>query len=368
MKNLIPAAITMLLLASSCSTTSRFAQQRYDDDLYHVSSGAADRQLDEVPSRPSSRGASTYDDYINGRRSTPSNEMREYDPNEEYYEEDQRTYNRNLDRYNDPMWYDPGFDVGLGGFWGSRRYMLFNPWFPPYWSMSPGWSLSLGYGFGNWGVGFGFGSPWGFYDPFFNPFWNPWYSPWNNPWNNPWWGPGWNNGWAGGGDFIPGPSVPRQPVRSSRVGSTSPRTPRSVFTPATRSVATAPANGRMAAPARQQQVGTPGGRPQGTRIQRDVMRDNGTATPARSGQTPTRETTAPSRREAPAYAPPSRSTYDRPSSPSRGSSSTPSWNPPSRSGSTPSGGGGGGRSGGGSTGGSGGGGSRPSGTGGGRPR
>lgn len=367
MKNLLPAAITLVFLASSCSTTSRFAQQRYDDDLYHVSSGAADRQLDEAPSRPSSRSASTYDDYINGRRSTPSNEMREYDPNEEYYEEDSRTYNRNLDRYNDPMWYDPGFNAGLGGFWGSRSYMLFNPWFPPYWSMSPGWNLGLGFGFGNFGVGFGFGNPWGFYDPFFNPFWNPW-NPWNNPWNNPWWGPGWHNGWAGGGDFIPGPSVPRQPVRSSRVGSTSPRTPRSVFTPATRTATAAPANGRMAAPSRQQQVGTSGGRPQGTRIQRDVMRDNGTAAPTRTGQSPTRETTAPSRREAPAYSPPSRSTYDRPSSPSRGSSSTPSWNPPSRSGSTPSGGGGGGRSGGGGSGGSGGGGSRPSGTGGGRPR
>jgi len=364
----ILSTLIALLALSACNPTSRFAQQRYDDDLYYVSSGEAARRADAAPAqRPSGTRPSTYEEYQSGRTYDEQYANEDYDQNDERY--NSRDYSRNLDRYNDPLWYDPSFSMGLGmgmgmgmgGYWGSRSYMLFNPYFPPFWSMRPGWSLSMGYGFGGFGMGFGYGNPWmgGFYDPFYSPFYNPWYNPWNNPW--------YGGGWAGAGDWgaPAGPAIPRQPARSTRAGSAAPPRPRSVFT-TPREANTAnqvpasrinPAGRNATTPAGRQPANrvSPGQTPAGrqptstpSRINPAPSRSNPGVQPAnRDGfnrpSAPTRPSTAPS-------TPPSRGTSPGYTPPSRGTS--PGYSPPSRGGSTPSGGGG----------------SRPAGTGGSRPR
>lgn len=366
----IASTLIALLALSACNPTSRFAQQRYDDDLYYVSSGEAARRTEAAPTqRPSAtRPTSTFEEYQSGRTYDEQYANDEYDQNADRY--NSRDYSRNLDRYNDPMWYDPSFGMGMGmgmgGFWGMRSYMLFNPYFPPFWSMNPGWSLSLGYGFGGFGMGFGFGNPWmgGFYDPFFSPFYNPWYNPWNNPW--------YGGGWAGGGDWgaVAGPAIPRQPVRSNRVGSAVPPRPRSVFTTPRSTTANQANDSRIGSTGRN--TGTPATRQPANRVSPGQ-------TPAgrQPASTPSRVNPAPSRNN-PGVQPSNRDGFNRPSRPSRPSTapstppsrdnspgytppsrgSSPAYSPPSRGGSggsTPSGGGGGG-------------GSRPSGGGGGRPR
>ncbi len=352
----IASTLIALLVLSACNPTSRFAQQRYDDDLYYVSSGEAARRAEVAPNQRTNanRPSSTYEEYQSGRTYDEQYANEGYDQNDDRY--NSRDYSRNLDRYNDPLWYDPSFNMGLGmgmgmnmgGFWGMRSYMLFNPYFPPFWSMRPGWSLTFGYGFG--GFGMGFGNPWmgGFYDPFFSPFYNPWYSPWYNPW--------YGGGWAGGGDWgAPlGPAIPRQPVRSNRVGSATPPRPRTVFTTPRSATAEQNPNARMNPAGR---TTTPATRQPATRIN-PGQSPNG----RQPATTPGRINTTPPSRTNPGAQPENRGGFNRPSTPtppstapatppSRGTS--PAVTPPSRGGSTPAGGGGGGR---------------PSGVGGSRPR
>jgi hypothetical protein len=326
---------------SACSSSSQFARMSYEDDLYYVSGGEIDA---DSRANNNTSPSSTYEEYMRGRSAQPNND-RFYDDEAAYTEEnyDRRDYRRNLERYNDPLWHDPSFGMGLGGYWGLRSYMLFNPYYPPFWSMRPGWNFSFGYGFGGWGMGVGFGSPWvgGFYDPFFSPF----YSPWYNPWYNPWYG-GWGGGWRGGwGEWSnAGPAIPRQPVRSSRIGSSAPPRPRTVFS-SPRETVNSPSAIRQAAPGR---AVTPNSR-QTSPVR---MRPNpGEQRPSRISPTPSRSNPGPINENR-------GGSFNRPSSPSTPAtpSRQPSYNPPSRGGgaapSRPSGGGGG----------------RPSGVGGSRPR
>jgi hypothetical protein len=386
------------MLSCSPSQTARFMNQEYDDDIYFVSSGRSEMYVEE--SRKAVRESDgqpddAYNEYLNARRGNNSG----VSP----YGYSERSYDRTMQRHADPMWSDPSFGMGMGGFYGMRSYMLYNPYYPPFWSMQPGLSLSFnsmgGFGMG-YGMGMGMGmNPYGFgggfggmHSPFYDPFmmggmgmYNP-YMGWGNPymgWGNPYMG--WHNphhmnpwvgggGWAGGGDFSGGTRLPVAPPRSGNVGGGTPRQS-SLFNPNPgRNTAVGGTSnridngGRMATPS-------------------DSRMAPGTAPSRGNTVTPNRETGNSGRRiieESRPTRTPSRNTWDRGSSPAS-PSRTPDRVTPGGGGTTPSRGGGsfdrggstvtpsrGGDSGGSvspSRGGGGGGGSRPSGgTSPGRPR
>lgn len=387
------AAILVSGAISSCSSTntSRFLSQSYDDDLYFVSSGRAllyadeNQLIRESDGRQAQSEDDAYADYLNARRGNNSG-ISPYDYNE-------RAYDRSMRRHADPMWSNPSLSMGfgMGGFWGGRSYMLYNPYMPPFWSMQPGFSLGWN-SMGGMGMGFGMGhpmmmgmgNPWmmgGMYDPWMmggmgmhNPYWGGGWgmNPWMNPWMNPYMGMPGGGFWAGGD----GNRIPVAPPRGgSRVGGAlptqsnlfnpNPRGGSSGTTPAGRNSGVAPAgrtspsNARMAPgaqPSRSGAVNTPGRAGQQNQpAGRNSMRES-------------RPTPAPSRgnfdnvnrnRSAPSAAPSQRFNNSPSRQPSSTPSRQPSWSSPSRgsdSGFSPSRGGSSG----------GGGGSRPSG--GGRPR
>lgn len=362
----------------SCSTTqsSRFFSQSYDDDLYFISSGESALYVEESrkvvqESDGKEAAADPYDAYLSARNGNNSG-VSPYDYNE-------RSYDRNMRRHADPMWSDPSFGMGMGGFFGSRSYMLYNPYFPPFWSMQPGFSMGwnsmggmhmgMNYGFGSpfmggmgmgmGGMGMGMYNPYSpFYDPFMmgggwgNPYafgMQPWgMQPWGiHPWGmNPWGMQGGNGGWANGGfndvnrlpvapprgggigGGRPGQSNLFNPNPGRNTGSTSEaaRTANTRINPSTVRSGTAPGTGR--------QTTSPSTRPE---------RETSRTTRPTSGRTPDRGTynqrsTTPSRETV---TPPS----SRPSRPSGGSiaparggsSSSGSTASPSRGSSTPSG-------------------------------
>lgn len=239
--------VFVVLVGTSCSSTqwAKWSQQAADDDLYFVSSGEASRVVD-VRSQARSAQAEPedpYEAYLQARKGRNSG-VSPYDPNE-------AAYDRTMRRHADPFWSSPsmGMGLGMGGFFGGRNYMLYNPYFPPFWSMQPG--LSLGWNSFNgfnagmgWGMGWGMQSPWGFggmdpwmmgmHDPWMMGMHNPWMGPgWGNPWgwNNGWHQPGWGGGWQGNPGNDAGNRLATAPPRGgSRVGGSLPQQP-SLFNP-----------------------------------------------------------------------------------------------------------------------------------------
>lgn len=371
--------LMLMLAATACSSnkTSGWLQQNFEDDLYYVSSGEASRTVEVKQSKPN-EPSDPYEEYLQARKGRNSG-ISPYDYNETQYD-------RTMRRHADPFWSSPSLGFGLGGFWGSRSYMLYNPFYPPFFSMQPG--ISLGFGMGNGfypGMGFGM-NPWqmgGFYDPWMMSSGFGWGNPWMmNSWNSPWgwgggwhhgnaWGGGWNNGWNGNwGNDVSG-AVQQAPPRNSRaMGGALPSQPdlfnpgggrRQSSAPGQTGMSTSPRNAygsemdRTTRQARPTNTYTTPTRQEGDRTtRREVTESRRTATPSRSGyDRPTRQTpswTTPERNAGRDYSSPSRS----------GSSDRGSWTPsPSRSFEAPparSGGGGGGGS------------SRPSGGNPGRPR
>lgn len=371
--------LLLLLSITACSSnkTTSWFQNSYDDDLYYVSSGEADRTVAVKTTKPDA-AVDPYEEYLQARRGRNSG-VSPYD-----YEATQ--YDRTMQRHADPFWSSPSMGFGLGGFWGSRSYMLYNPFFPPFFSMQPG--LSLGFGMGNGfypGMGFGM-HPWqmgGWHDPWMMSSGFGWGNPWMmQGWNSPWgwggggwypgnqWGNGWNNNWGGnwGGD-VSG-SVQQAPPRNGRaMGGALPSQP-DLFNPS---------GGRRQGNTPGQSVPSNVDRnaynPESDRATRQARPYNPNATPTREqGDRTTRRvvterrpTSTPSRgeferpnRSTPSWTPERSSGRDN-ASPSRsGSSDRGSWSPsPSRSADPPPS----------RSGGSGGGGTRPSGGGNpGRPR
>ncbi len=214
------AALLILgAISQACSSyeMARLKRMNFSDDLY--------ASADEGPSpRVSSRdgGSNPYHEYLEDgqsvRRSTRSNRLDRYQRDLEW-----------ADRFGNPLWSNPSWNYGMGGFYGCRSYMLYNPFLPPYWGMNPGFSMG-------WGSPYGFNRPWG-YDPWlyggpgwgmYDPWgWNTWNSPWCNNWGmNSYWG--WNNGWNGwnhGGSGIwvsATPALKPSPTRTSLPGSSLP--------------------------------------------------------------------------------------------------------------------------------------------------
>jgi len=234
----------MALVVASCSST-QWAKQSVDDDLYYVSSGEAAKMVDV---RTEGRTAQAepedpYEAYLQARKGKNSG-ISPYDPNE-------AAYDRTMRRHADPFWSSPtmGMGFGMGGFFGGRSYMLYNPYFPPFWSMQPGFSLGwnsmngMNAGIG-WGMGWGMNNPWGFggmdpwmmgmNDPWMMGMYNPWMgSAWGNPWawNNGWHQPGWGGGWPINPGNDAGNRLATAPPRSgSRIGGSLPQQP-SLFNP-----------------------------------------------------------------------------------------------------------------------------------------
>lgn len=254
------------LVSCSSSQTARFMNQEFDDDLYFVSSGRALIYAEEsaraMVRESDGQPDDAYNDYLNARRGNNSG-ISPYDYNE-------RAYDRNMRRHADPMWSSPSM-MGFGGmgFFGMRSYMLYNPFFPPFWSMQPGLSIGwnswggmhmgmgMGMGMNPWMMGGGMGmNPWmmGMYDPWMMGMgmYDPWmmggmgmmhpHMGWGmNPWMNPW-GPG--MGWA---TAAPVNRLPVAPARNSRVGGATP-SQASLFNPN-------PGRSRTGAPATGNRVG-----------------------------------------------------------------------------------------------------------------
>jgi|GEM_PF-1144572 len=366
------------ILSCSPSQTARFMNQEYDDDIYFVSSGRSEMYVEEsrkVVRESDGQADDPYNEYLNARRGNNSG-VTPYGYNE-------RSYDRTMQRHADPMWSNPSFDMGMGmgmgmgGFHCARGYMLYNPYFPPFWSMQPGLSLSwnnmggfgmgmggFGMGMGGFGMGmggFGMGgmNPYGFgggfggmYNPYYDPFmmggmgmYNP-YMGWGNPyggWHNPYqmnpWGGG--GGWAGGGDLNNGSRPPVAPPRGGGVGGGTPRQS-SLFNPNPgRNTAGSGGSNRIGT------SGRPVAAPSSNRLVPGVAPTRGA-----NSNTPNRELGDRNRRVIEESRPtrtPSRNTWDRGSSPSTPSRSperaSPSRRPtggdvaPSRGGSTPSRGG-----------------------------
>lgn len=239
--------VFVALLASSCSSSqwAGWTKSSVDDDLYYVSSGEAAQTIDvrSQNSAAQSEPEDPYEAYLQARKGKNGG-ISPYDPNE-------AAYDRTLRRHADPFWSSPsmGMGLGMGGFFGGRNYMLYNPFFPPFWSMQPG--ISLGWNSFNgmnaglgWGMGWGMNSPWGFggMDPWMMGMNNPWmmgmYNPWmGSGWGNPWgWNAGWHQpGWGGGWQGNPGSDAGNRlatapPRGGSRVGGSLPQQP-SLFNP-----------------------------------------------------------------------------------------------------------------------------------------
>lgn len=218
------AALLILgAISQACSSyeMARLKRMNFSDDLYS--------SADEGPSpHASSRdgGSNPYHEYLEDgqsvRRSTRSNRLDRYQRDLEW-----------SDRFGNPLWSNPSWNYGMGGFHGCRSYMLYNPFLPPYWGMNPGFSMGWGspyglnrpWGYDPWLYG---GSGWGMYDPWG---WNAWNSPWCNNWgmNSYWgWNNGWNNGWNGwnhGGSGIwvsATPALKPSPTRTSLPGTSLP--------------------------------------------------------------------------------------------------------------------------------------------------
>lgn len=233
-------------LATSCSSThwGKWSQQAADDDLYFVSSGEAAKTVDV---RQQSRASQAdpddpYEAYLQARKGKNSG-ISPYDP-------DEAAYDRTMRRHADPFWSSPSMSMGLGmgGFYGGRNYMLYNPYFPPFWSMQPGISLGwnsmngmhmgMGYGMG-WGMnsGWGYGgmNPWmmGMGNPWATGMYNPWMGGgWGNPWgwNSGWYQPGWGGGWGNPANDVGNRLATAPPRGGSRVGGSLPQQP-SLFNP-----------------------------------------------------------------------------------------------------------------------------------------
>jgi len=109
--------------------------------------------------------------------------------------------------YEQPVQVNPNFvrgnnfnNAGFNPYFNNFGFG--NPWgfYDPFWGgFSPGWSTSIGWGWGGFNPGWygsiGYGWGWG------NSMWG-WGSPWNS-WNNWGWGSGWNN-WGWGSGWYPG--------------------------------------------------------------------------------------------------------------------------------------------------------------------
>ena len=214
--------LMMGVLFQGCSSydTARIKRMNFSDDLYSVADAEQiNRSLEANSTGDPYRDYS--DDGQRNRRSSRSNRLNRYDRDLEW-----------AGRFGNPLWSNPGWDYGMGGFYGCRSYMLYNPFLPPYWGMNPGFSMGWGSPYGMYGS-FGYnpwmyGGAWGAYDPWG---WNSWNSPWCNNWgmNSYWgWNNGWNNGWncwnpGGSGLWVSSaPALKPSPGRSNLPGSSLP--------------------------------------------------------------------------------------------------------------------------------------------------
>lgn len=179
---------------------SQATYQAYSNDSYDPGYSAK-KVNPEYIAKYKSASRESVQDQLNEQSQLDEQENPNYS-NEDYYVEgyDTQGYSSNGSTV---------VNVYNGNGWNSMRpynNFAFNSWNSPFWN--PGWGFSIGYSWG-WG-GFGYGSPWGFYDPWMASAWgSPWggfYDPWYGPswgfnrwsrWNSPFYGGGWGySNWA----------------------------------------------------------------------------------------------------------------------------------------------------------------------------
>lgn len=157
--------VAAALLLASCSV-QRTAQQ--SDDVYYVPSDVPMATTTE-PAESVAPVAAATDDYYDTNASQQNSDPGGY-------------YNM---AYNDPYYYNYG-RFGFGGGLASQNGWMMNGWGQPVqwgygtgvysgWYGGGGWTLGLGWGWGNSGWG-GWNHSWGGYSP-----WG-----WNDPWYNGW--------------------------------------------------------------------------------------------------------------------------------------------------------------------------------------
>lgn len=141
-------------------------KNRQIDDIYYSSKDAkedAENSKDDDYTQETSRRrnstAQTYNssgDEISSDEADGTTANRSYDVDDDDY-----GYSARISRFSYPSyrigyyspWYDPFYDP-----W-------YNPWYAPYWGPSPGVTVSIGWGWGNyWGYGYpgGYYSPWAY--------------------------------------------------------------------------------------------------------------------------------------------------------------------------------------------------------------
>ena len=223
--------LPILLAGVILSSCASYRQIDEVDDVYGQSSraysssggtAAAKQSASTIPERtPANTTAESY--YQNYQGAGTNEEVDEYyDPNYKnskygnYTDTDGDTYVTN--NYYDGGFYDDYYSSRIRRFHRNHyhAYSFYDPFWYGYgsgfgwnsWGMRPGWNVSIGYGWGGYGMG-GWGMNYGWNSWGYNPYWgSPWgYSPWGmgnnwaymNGYNQGYWN-GYNQGyWAGGG-------------------------------------------------------------------------------------------------------------------------------------------------------------------------
>ncbi len=174
--------LSLLLVASACSTQQRSARKS-TDDVYVLQTTPSDKPSTTLP--PGEQGR-IGDDPGAERNDAPryggwqSSEEDQY--SERYVDEYGNTYITNNYYYGDYYdsytsrlyrWYYPVVGVGY--------YSPFYVGFTYPWYYSPGITMYFSWGYHV--------SP--YYYPWYYPWYNPWYDSWYNPWYDPWYAYGW---------------------------------------------------------------------------------------------------------------------------------------------------------------------------------
>ncbi len=187
MKNyitLLKGALVLILVTiiASCNTSKTAVNSTASDDLYY----GYDTNTKKSNSRTVGQSSSLYDDYLLKSQQLNSVENDKYQSSTQDVGLDDRNNN------NTGSSVIQGNNIVNGYNGMSGNYMMYDPFFPPYWSVP-----RMGVGYNSW-CGWNMRFSWG------SPMWSPYYS-YNpmmgygfNSWNNPWmWDPYWNSPWYG---------------------------------------------------------------------------------------------------------------------------------------------------------------------------
>ncbi len=130
-----------------------------------------------------------------------------------YSSSNYNNYNNNLNNnWNNNSW-NNGNNYGYGSSpynsWYSPYYGYCNPWMSPYYSGGSGWTLSLGYTWGNMGYGNSYYNPYSYYPSYYSPYYPNYY--------------GYPTYYYAGGSESSGANYGKRPSRHSAVVTPTPR-------------------------------------------------------------------------------------------------------------------------------------------------